>query len=311
MRTAALTVPPARWAAARTAERSRVDHRDPPSRAGSPQERARGRGRWGKPAGGRHRGPQRPAGVRGVPDRVQASGQGVVEQASGRWRWARERPRRVFRMAVREAGEHREASDPVGDDVVQDDDHRHPSVGQSGDHLDHPQRRGSGQRAGHRGRDGVQQGPLVAGRWAHRPVYVVPDVEGLVVHPDRSAASQRGPDQALSQAGDRPDPSLDHGRHDGRVQGGVGFQEKDGRHVGRHGAAVHRQERAVTRAGPVDGSHGYSRPPRVVPAPGHEVPPGRARRPVVAGPQPSARLSTLPAPFFGNTSRNSTNRGYL
>ena len=91
---------------------------------------------------------------------------------------------------------------------------------------------------------------------------MVPDVEGLVVHPDRSAASQRGPDQALSQAGNRTDPPLDHGRHDGRVQGGVGFQEKDGRHVGRHGAAVHRQERAVTRAGPVDGSHGYSRPPR-------------------------------------------------
>jgi hypothetical protein len=88
---------------------------------------------------------------------------------------------------------------------------------------------------------------------------MVSDVEAGVVDPHRAATPVWLPHQPLPQARDGPDPLGQHPLRRLDVEGSTCIEHEYGADVLGHGAAaLHRQQREISRARPLDGGH----PPR-------------------------------------------------
>jgi hypothetical protein len=159
------------------------------------------------------------------------------------------------RGPVGEAGQYRQAVDAVGQNVVQHEYEPDPAVDQVGHEDGRPQRAGPRQRlADDRGRD-VEQRLLVTGGQAPSEPHMSGGVEFRVVDPHRAATPERLPHQPLPQARDGPDPLGQHplGRLD--VERRPRIEHDHGAEMlGHRAAALHREQREIRRARPLDGT---------------------------------------------------------
>lgn len=107
--------------------------------------------------------------------------------------------------AVDQVRQHGEPADPISKYMVQDEHQRNPAIGKIRDEHGKPQRGGPGQRGRDHRMGGVQQCPLVSWSRACHRADVGANVEAVVVDPDGATATDRHPDQHLSQPGDSLD----------------------------------------------------------------------------------------------------------
>jgi hypothetical protein len=136
--------------------------------------------------------------------------------------------------------------------VVQNNDERDRPAGQPSDEGGRPQRPGPRQRIGDHGGGQVEERALVAGVRAMQPPHMPAHIEVGVVDPNRAAAPQRHPDQALPQPGDRAHPFGQQPPRTGHVERRPGVEDQDRGELFRHGPGVDREHREIGRAGPLD-----------------------------------------------------------
>jgi hypothetical protein len=160
--------------------------------------------------------------------------------------------RRGIWCAVDQTRQHREPSDAVRHRVVQDDHQARVAAGQPGDQRRGPQRRRQRQPGGDQRQGDIQQGPLVAWRGARHRADMPADVEPRVVGPDRAAAPERHPDQALAQPRDRRQPPGDQPADPLNIQSARLVEHQDHGELLGNIAGVHRQDRPVGSARALD-----------------------------------------------------------
>ncbi len=218
-----------------------------------PRVEGRGRdSRWVDTAACGCRRPQQPPGA----SHATEPGDPARECVAGERSAVRPRPGEGYvgsgTTRVGQAGEHREASDPVGENVMKHH-HQRPLPALEPGHEHHrPERPGAGKRFLDHGESEVQQLRPAARRAAGHLTDVVGDVERVVVDPDRSSAAERYRHQPLAQARHRRHPLGHQPAHLGEVEPlGVVEQQNDAELL-RHRAGVHRQEGAVGSARPLD-----------------------------------------------------------
>jgi hypothetical protein len=191
--------------------------------------------------------------------------------------------------SVDELREYGQPAQPVGEDMMDDQQQRGIATGHAVDQRGPPQGPVTGERLDHEGNGGVHQGRLVARRPAAHATQMPSHVEGEVIDPHGPAASRRCPRQPLPQTRDTGDALGQHAFGGGRVDRTV--QDQDRRELLRHASGVHGEEGQVGVAQPVDRrprqvhatAHACSMGPRGPVPPGSDGPDGQ--RPFVSAPR--------------------------
>ena len=199
-----------------------------------------GPGRAGARDQGRHGSHGRQARAPGL------GGQGASRVGgAGRQRvWTRQPTR-----GVRDRGQHREAADPVGEDVVSHEDEGCPVGRQAGDPVSAPERTVAGEPAAHEvSRQLPERVVAVDPAEAQMPV----DAVVVVADPVRPAAEERRRTQALSQPRHRCRAVVDRSGHLGLVQERTTVDDEHRGDVHRHGPSVAGQGGQIVRRGPLD-----------------------------------------------------------
>ena len=256
VRTMSLTVTPRRWAASTTGCRRHLHHGEPPMRSGGAVERrARaeagtraahaqvahpGPGRAGTCDQGRHGSHGRQAGAPRLGGQAASCVGGTGRQRV----WTRQRTR-----GVGDRGQHGEAADPVGEDVVSHEDEGCMVGRQAGDPVSAPERPVAGEPPAHEvSRQLPERVVAVDPAEAQVPV----DAEVVVAGPVRPAAEERRRAQALSQPWHRCRAVVDRSDHLGRVQERTTVDDEHRGDVHRHGTSVAGESGQIVRRGPVD-----------------------------------------------------------
>jgi hypothetical protein len=169
---------------------------------------------------------------------------------SGRWPGKADAGRAGLR--VDQVRQDREPADPVRERMVQHEHQGEPAIDQTGDQHRRPQRRGPRQRGHDHRQGGVQQRRFVPRLTAGHRADVAADIEVGVVDPDRAAAAERRPDQPLTQPRDSRDTLGDQPACPREVESVGLIEQQDNAELLRHLPGVHRQERPIRRARPVN-----------------------------------------------------------